>query len=95
MLFFMGEQWAADFSYTENIVYKADISQPENFDEVLSSRNLYGLGVDPVNDELYVADAVAFQGNGKVYVFDFSGNKLNEYGVGRGPRDFVFMNDLN
>ncbi len=60
--------------------------------EIISERNLYGLGVDPENDAVHVTDAVAFQGNGKVYVFDFSGNKLDEYGVGRGPRDFVFKN---
>ena len=62
------------------------------YSEIISKRNLYGLGVDPHNDEIYVADAVAFQGNGKVYTYDFSGNKLDEYSVGRGPRDFVFMN---
>jgi hypothetical protein len=92
MLFFMGEQWAPDFSYTENKVYKASIDQPDSFVEILSERNLYGLGVDPENDKVYVADAVAFQGNGKVYVYDFSGSKQDEYSVGRGPNGFVFMN---
>jgi hypothetical protein len=91
ILFFMGEQWAPDFSYTDNTVYKASITQPDSYSEIISERNLYGLGVDPTNDEVYVADAVAFQGNGKVYSYDFSGNKKNEYTVGRGPRDFVFV----
>ena len=90
MLFFMGEQWSPDYSYTENKVFKSSINTPESFTEIISERNLYGLGVDPENDAVHVTDAVAFQGNGKVYVFDFSGNKLDEYGVGRGPRDFVF-----
>ena len=92
MLFFMGEQWSPDYSYTENKVFKSSINTPESYTEIISERNLYGLGVDPENDAVHVADAVAFQGNGKVYVFDFSGNKLDEYGVGRGPRDFVFKN---
>jgi hypothetical protein len=92
-LFFMGEQWAPDYSYTENKIFKAAISHPDSYTEIIAESNLYGLGVDPVNDAVYVADAVAFQGNGKVYVYDFSGNKLNEFGVGRGPRDFIFVNN--
>ena len=92
LLFFMGEIWSLDYTYTNNKVYKASINLPDQYSEIISERNLYGLGVDPHNDEIYVADAVAFQGNGKVYTYDFSGNKLDEYSVGRGPRDFVFMN---
>ena len=92
MLFFMGEKWAMDFSYTENNVFKASIDRPESYSEIIAERNLYGLGVDPVHDEVYISDAVYFQGNGMVYTYDFSGNKLDEYGVGRGPRDFVFKN---
>ena len=91
LLFFMGEQWAPDLSYTENKVYKAGINQPESYMEIISERNLYGLGVDPVNHRVYVSDAVAFQGNGKVYVYDFTGNKQDEYSVGRGPNGFVFI----
>ena len=91
VLFFMGETWAADFSYTENKVYKTSINDPGRYTEIIDEKNLYGLGVDPQHEEVYVADAVAFQGNGKVYTYDFAGNKLDEYSVGRGPRDFVFL----
>jgi hypothetical protein len=93
LLFFMVEEWAPDFSYTNNKVYKASITQPNDYTEIISERNLYGLGVDPVNDEVYVADAVALQGNGKVYIYDFSGTKTGEFGVGRGPNGFIFIND--
>ncbi len=92
LLFFMGEEWAMDYSFTENKICKASIDQPESYSEIISERNLYGLGVDPVHDEVYITDAVYFQGNGKVYTYDFSGNKLDEFEVGRGPRDFVFIN---
>lgn len=91
IVFFMGEQWAPDFSYTENTVYKANIFLPNSYESIISEENLYGLGIHPQKDEVYVADAVAFQGNGKVYVYDFSGNKINEFGAGRGTRDFVFV----
>jgi hypothetical protein len=93
LLFFMGEVWSLDYTYTNNKVFKTTINLPGQYTEIISERNLYGLGIDPQNDEVYVADAVAFQGNGKVYIFDFSGEKINEYSVGRGPRDFVFMNN--
>jgi len=43
--------------------------------------------------EVVITDAVYFQGNGKVYTYDFSVKKLDEYSVGRGPRDFVFKNE--
>jgi YVTN family beta-propeller protein len=95
MLFFMGEVWAPDFSFTENKVFKASITQPENYSEIISGKNLYGLGVDPENDEVYVGDAVGFQGNGKVYVFDFSGQKQDEFTVGRGPNGFVFVSGID
>jgi YVTN family beta-propeller protein len=94
MLFFMGEVWAPDFSFTENKVFKASITQPESYTEIISGRNLYGLGVDPENDEVYVADAVGFQGNGKVYVYDFSGRKQYEFNVGRGPNGFIFVSGI-
>ena len=93
LLFFMGEIWSLDYTYTNNKVYKTTINLPGQYTEIISEQNLYGLGIDPVRDEVYVADAVAFQGNGKVYTFDFSGEKINEYSVGRGPRDFVFRNE--
>jgi len=91
ILFFMGEQWAPDFSFTENKIYKVDINQPDNYTEIISEKNLYGLGIDPVNNEVYVTDAVAFQGNGKIYIYDFAGDKQDEFSVGRGPNGFVFM----
>lgn len=90
ILFFMGEEWAPDYSYTDNKIYKTGIDQPGNYQEIISERNLYGLGVDPGNDDVYVSDAVGFQGNGKVYVYDFTGLKKDEYTVGRGPNGFVF-----
>ncbi len=71
LLFFMGEKWAEDFSYTENNIFRASINQPESYSEIIAERNLYGLGVDPVNDEVYITDAVYFQGNGMVYTYDF------------------------
>ena len=98
-IYFMTEQWNPDFS-TENTIYQVKLTI-KNTDpviaewpvEVVSGRNWYGLGVDPVHDMLYVADAVGFQGNGTVYRYDLEGNLLDEFFVGRGPRDFIFRNE--
>lgn len=96
-LFFMSEDWAPDYSYAENIVYKIELNtnmmepaMPDDPVEVVKGKNWYGLGADPSNDLLYIADAMAFQGNGKIYRYQFDGKLIDEYEVGRGPAGFVF-----
>ncbi len=98
-IYFMSEKWNPDFS-TENAIYKVKLTIEDNGPAmaelplmVVSGRNWYGLGVDPVEDILYVADAVGFQGNGTVFRYDLNGNLIDEFFVGRGPRDFIFRYD--
>ena len=91
IFFFMTEQWAPDYSMTSNTVIKGFVDQPHEFDTIITGENFYGLGFDPINGMIYVADAVAFQGNGKVTSYDIFGNAQTEFRVGRGPRDFVFV----
>ncbi len=96
-IYFMSEQWASDFSYTETVIYRVKLSLegiapgfgegPERF---LEGRNWYGLGMDKDQEIIYVADAVALQGNGTVYRYDLDGELVDSFSVGRGPRDFVF-----
>jgi hypothetical protein len=93
VFFFMTEQWAPDYSMTWNTVIKGSVEDPDQFDPIITGQNLYGLGVDPVSGYIYVADAVAFQGNGKVTSYDIFGNAVEEITVGRGPRDFVFVRE--
>lgn len=98
-VFFMSEEWNPDYS-TENAIYSVHLiyngMEPlvvESPETLVSGKNWYGLGIDPVNDILYVADAAGFLSNGSVYRYNLNGDLIDKYFVGRGPRDFVFRNE--
>ena len=55
-IYFLGEQWAADFSYTETAIYHMQVNDNNPIEELLAGRNFYGLGVDPEDNILYVSD---------------------------------------
>jgi len=51
----------------------------------------YGLGIDPVNGNIFVSDAVDFVQNGWVYRYDqTTGALLNSYSVETIPGSFCF-----
>jgi hypothetical protein len=54
-------------------------------------RLFYGLGIDPVNGNIFVSDAIDFVQNGKVYRYNqVTGTLLNEYTAERIPGSFCF-----
>ena len=50
----------------------------------------YGIGYDPDRQEVYLANAKGFQGNGEVIIYQKSGAEVNKLTVGRGPSGFLF-----
>jgi DNA-binding beta-propeller fold protein YncE len=50
----------------------------------------YGIGFDSNRNELYVANAKGFQGNGEVVIFSEEGTELRKMEVGRGPSGFLY-----
>lgn len=50
----------------------------------------YGIGYDPVLDEIYVTNSNGFQGNGTVTVLDEDGVEKRSFEAGRGPSGFMF-----
>jgi YVTN family beta-propeller protein len=56
-------------------------------------RFLYGIGADPYDNTLYVADAVDFQQNGMVYRYSMQGDLLDSFQVGINPGSFCFLNE--
>ncbi len=52
--------------------------------------NFYGLGVDPVNEHIYVSDAMDFVQPGRVYRYDPSGAPKDTFKVGVIPGAFSF-----
>ena len=54
------------------------------------ARKWYGLGVDPVNNQVFVSDAVDYVQKGKVYVFSSSGTELAKFDAGINSNGFCF-----
>ncbi|HCZ34495.1 MAG TPA: hypothetical protein DHV26_01045 [Cytophagales bacterium] len=77
-----------------NNIYKISITDtvaPETaFITVTAAVGLYGIGIDPATDEIYLADAKGFVANGSVYRYSASGTLIDEFAAGKGPNGFVF-----
>ena len=52
---------------------------------------LYGLSVNPKNDEIYVADAIDYSQSGVCYRYTSDGELLDKFRVGINPNMFVFQ----
>ena len=50
----------------------------------------YGIGYDPTRQEVYLANAKGFQGNGEVVIYKKDGTQVLSMEVGRGPSGFLF-----
>ncbi len=87
-LYFMaGESWPS----TVTQVYKLDLSaaSPSPI-KLISKDNMYSLGIDPVDDTIYVGIAPDFSSNGVVVRFASDGAELNNFTAGIAPKYFVF-----
>ncbi len=51
---------------------------------------LYGLGVNPVNSEVYVSDAIDYQQGGVVYRYSSQRDLIDKFYVGINPNGFAF-----
>ena len=55
-------------------------------------RDLYGLGIDPLTQHIYVGDSGNFQQKGKVSVHYQDGTEINRFTAGVGINGFYFIN---
>jgi DNA-binding beta-propeller fold protein YncE len=93
------------YNSTEDILYilDNDVYRMKITDEVFPTepfimapvsngkRNfLYGIGVNPVNGEVYVADAIDYSQSGVVYRYGADGVLLDKFRVGVTPNHFAF-----
>ena len=81
------------FYYTMNSeIYSFDPASPELSDSPLFSVSepnvIYGFSVK--DQRIYITDAVDFASNGKLWIYDVTGNLLSDHSMGLLPRDFVF-----
>jgi len=82
------------FYFNGNSVYAMNTSANEApasplFTEA-NSTGFYGIGMDPEDNLLYLADTKNFAGNGVVYRYTSSGVPVDNKATGRGPNGFVF-----
>ena len=56
----------------------------------LSGWSYYGLGIDPYDGDIYIADAKDYMSNGAVLRYSAGGEKLDEFEVGVCPSKFEF-----
>lgn len=79
--------------YLSGNVYKMSVnasSLPTQSFVATSSFSFYGLGVNPLNDEVFIGDAVDFSQNGTVSVFNANGTGKGIFSVGVSPNGFMF-----
>ena len=75
-------------------VYKMSINDaalPSTVFITSSSNSFYGLGIDPVNEEVYVSDAIDFVQNGVIFRHTSSGALIHQFNSGIIPGDFLFV----
>ncbi len=80
--------------YLNNDVFRQSISATSlNSSSYISAGNsiLYGLGINPFNNDIYTADAIDYIQPGKVFRYDGAGNSLDTLSVGLIPQDFTFL----
>jgi len=82
------------FYYSGNSVYAMSTSATEAPASPLltegEATGFYGIGLDPKDGLLYLADTKNFAGNGVVYRYTTSGTPVDNKVTGRGPNGFVF-----
>lgn len=55
-----------------------------------NGRNFYGIGINPNNGNVYLADAIDYVQRGKIYIYKPDGNPVSEFLAGIIPGDFYF-----
>ena len=67
-----------------------DQSLPENPIIIEGDKNYYSMGIDPVNNEIYVSDALDYNQNGMIYRYSSSGDFISSFETGIIPGSFGF-----
>ena len=85
-----------EFIYINQNVFKMSINDNSlpitPFITRASGSLFYGLGISPVNNEIYIADAKDYVQKGDVYRYSYSGNLIHQFESGIIPGDFLFFN---
>ena len=86
-LYFIG----ATFSSSASDVHALSIDEDSpSYETIISGDHFYGIGTDPLTNDIFVGNSNAFQGEGTVLRYNINGQLLETYAVGVGPNGFVF-----
>ena len=92
--YFAEVQKSADKFYMVNgDLYTASASDPLELQETnfsTSGKNIYSLGIDPSNGEIYLGDAKDYASNGNAYRLSPSMQLLDSFSTGIAPGAFFF-----
>jgi hypothetical protein len=55
------------------------------------NNTFYGLGIDPVNEDVYVSDAIDYVQNGIIFRYTSSGTLINQFNAGIIPSSFLYL----
>lgn len=81
--------------YLNNNIYKMPInanSLPASAFVQQGSKSFYGLGVNPINGDVYAGDAIDYIQKGKVYIYKNNGTPITNFLTGYVPAYFYFKN---
>jgi len=82
---------AATFPSTDVKIFSMDITATTApTTALITGDGFYGIGVSPIDDVIYVANAAGFRGNGKVERYNSDGTKIDEFDARRNTSNFVF-----
>ncbi len=90
IIYVLTSTWAPDFSFTDSRIVAVALSSPANYKSIYSTRNIYGLGYRENSNEIYLANANAFTGNGTILIISPEGEDISNFISGRGPNGFIF-----
>jgi len=75
-------------------IYRVSTQSPSvptsAFITAIEAVQVYGIGVDPQSDIIYIADAKGFQTNGIVFRYTSDGIAIDSFTAGKGPNGFIF-----
>lgn len=83
--------WATGQQVFTKINLTSFVETPWSYAASQSLVSPYGIGIDPVTQNVYVTDAQNYQSNGDIYRFDKNGNYIASQECGVGPSKIVFL----
>ena len=93
-LYFIYNSWSGNVQ--QKGIYKMSVlsgNLPQNPFISIETQNVYGLGINPHNGDIYFSDAINYSQNGVVYRFKSDATPVDTFKVGINPSGFCFKSN--